>query len=74
MRGAPGASGLAGPDLTHVASRRTIGAGILPNNRGTLAGWIADSQGIKPGNRMPAYTTLSGDELQAVAAYLDGLE
>ena len=74
VRGAPGASGLAGPDLTHVASRRTIGAGILPNNRGTLAGWIADSQGIKPGNRMPAYTTLSGDELQAVAAYLDGLE
>ena len=74
VRGAPEATGLAGPDLTHVGSRRTIGAGILPNNRGTLAGWIADSQGIKPGNRMPSYTTLSGDELQAVAAYLDGLE
>ena len=74
VRGLEGATGLAGPDLTHVAGRRTIGAGILPNNRGTLAGWIADSQGIKPGNRMPAYTTMSGDELQAVAAYLDGLE
>lgn len=74
VRGAPGATGLAGPDLTHVGGRRTLGAGILPNNRGTLAGWVVDSQGIKPGNRMPSYTTMSGDELQAVAAWLDGLE
>ena len=34
------ANGLAGPDLTHVGSRRTIGAGILPNNRGTMIGLI----------------------------------
>jgi hypothetical protein len=27
------------------------GAGILPNNQGTMAGWITDSQGIKSGNR-----------------------
>lgn len=67
------ANGLAGPDLTRVGARRTLGAGILPNNRGTLAGWVADSQTIKPGNRMPAYTGLSGEELQAVAAYLEGL-
>ena len=42
--------------------------------QGARVGMLADSQAIKPGNRMPAYTTLSGDELQAVAAYLDGLE
>lgn len=65
------ADGLAGPDLTHVGSRRSLGAGILPNNRGTLAGWTADSQTIKPGNRMPAYKVLSGADLQAVAAYLE---
>jgi cytochrome c oxidase subunit II len=68
------ANGLAGPDLTHVGARRTLGAGILPNNQGTLAGWIADSQGIKPGNRMPSYPVLSGRDLRAVAAYLDSLK
>ncbi len=67
------ANGLAGPDLTHVGSRRTLGAGILPNNRGTLAGWVADSQAIKPGNRMPAYPVFTGEELQAIAAYLEQL-
>ena len=54
--------------------RRTLGAGILPNNRGTLAGWIADSQGIKPGNRMPSYPVLTGQDLRAVSAYLESLK
>lgn len=67
-------NGQAGPDLSHVGSRRTLGAGILPNNQGTLGGWIADSQSLKPGNRMPAYPVLTGEELRAVAAWLDGLE
>jgi cytochrome c oxidase subunit 2 len=56
-----------------VGARRTLGAGILPNNQGTLAGWISDSQAIKPGNRMPAYPVLSGEDLRAVAAYLESL-
>jgi cytochrome c oxidase subunit 2 len=73
VRGTP-ANGLAGPDLTHVGSRRSLGAGILPNNRGTLAGWVADSQAIKPGNRMPAYKQLNAEELQAISAYLDSLK
>ncbi len=64
------ANGLAGPDLSHVGSRRTLGAGILPNNRGTMIGWIGDSQAIKPGNRMPPYPMLSADELAALADYL----
>lgn len=67
-------NGQAGPDLSHVGARRTLGAGILPNNQGTLAGWIVDSQSLKPGNRMPAYPVLTGEELRAVAAWLDGLE
>ncbi|MDR7060487.1 MULTISPECIES: cytochrome c oxidase subunit II [unclassified Sphingopyxis] len=69
IRGTP-ARGLAGPDLTHVGSRKTLGAGILPNNPGTMAGWVADSQAIKPANRMPAYHQFSGEELQALTAYL----
>lgn len=65
------ANGLAGPDLTHVGSRRTLGAGILPNNRGTMMGWIANSQAIKPNNRMPPYTVLSSTQLNQLAAYLE---
>ncbi len=70
IAGSP-ANGLAGPDLTFVGARRSLGAGILANNRGTLAGWVADSQTIKPNNRMPPYANLSGEELQAIAAYLE---
>jgi cytochrome c oxidase subunit 2 len=66
------AGGRTAPDLTHIASRSTIGAGSVPNTRGYLAGWIADPQHIKPGNRMPA-VGLNGEELQAVLAYLETL-
>ncbi len=67
------ASGDLGPDLTHIASRRTIGAGILENTTGNLAGWIVDAQAIKPGNKMPPMD-LSGEELQALLAYMKTLE
>jgi cytochrome c oxidase subunit 2 len=62
-----------GPDLTHLASRRTIAAGTLPNSRGNLAGWILDPQLFKPGVRMPP-TQLRPDDLQALLAYLESLE
>lgn len=62
-----------GPDLTHLASRRTLAAGILPNTRGDLAGWIVDPQHLKPGNAMPAMR-LEGDQLQALLDYLETLE
>ncbi|QCB55691.1 cytochrome c oxidase subunit II [Sphingopyxis sp. PAMC25046] len=68
------ANGLAGPDLTHVGSRQTLGAGILPNNPGTMAGWIADAQAIKPRNRMPAYHQFTGEELRALTAYMVSLK
>jgi cytochrome c oxidase subunit II len=68
------ASGTRGPDLTHVGGRISLGAGILPNNVGTLGGWIADSQGLKPGNLMPAFHAFDGPTLRALAAYLDSLE
>jgi cytochrome c oxidase subunit 2 len=73
VRGTP-AEGNLGPDLTHVGSRVSIGAGILPNNRGALAGWIASSQHLKPGNLMPAFGELSAEELTAVAAYVESLK
>ena len=68
------AQGLSGPDLTHVGSRQSLGAGILPNTRGTLIGWIGDSQSIKPNNRMPVYRSLQAAELNALAAYMESLK
>jgi len=67
--GGTNASGKIGPDLTHLASRQAIGAGVVPNTPGYLAGWILDPQHLKPGNKMPA-TALSGPELQDLLAYL----
>ncbi|HZV23725.1 MAG TPA: hypothetical protein VFF93_08155, partial [Luteimonas sp.] len=34
------AGGVVGPNLTHLASRRTLAAGALPLDRGTLESWI----------------------------------
>jgi cytochrome c oxidase subunit 2 len=67
------ATGNLGPDLTHLASRLSLGAGIIPNNRGHLGGWIINPQNIKPGNLMPS-TDLTGEELQALLVYLETLE
>ena len=61
-----------GPNLTHLASRRTLAAGTLPNTRGNLAGWIVDPQRIKPGSRMPP-NSLDPDDLHALLAYLETL-
>ena len=61
-----------GPDLTHLASRRTLAARTLPNVRGNLGGWILDPQGIKPGSNMPA-VELEGDDFLALLAYLGEL-
>ncbi len=63
-----------GPDLTHVGSRMHIAAGTLRTHRGTLAGWIADPQAIKPGARMPAAADIDGDTLLALATYLESLK
>jgi cytochrome c oxidase subunit 2 len=62
------------PDLSRVGSRLSLAAGALENHRGTLAGWIAGAQDIKPGNSMPAYgRSLGGDDLLALAAWLESL-
>lgn len=67
------AGGAVAPDLTHIASRQTLAAGTLTMSRGNLAAWIADPQGVKPGSHMPV-VDLSGDELNAIVAYLEGLK
>lgn len=67
------ARGTVGPDLTHVGSRRFIGAGTLETTRGNLAAWSIDPHGAKPGVNMPT-TKLEPDEVQPLARYLEGLK
>lgn len=67
------ALGLEGPDLTHIASRRTIAAAALPNTAGYMAGWLVDPQNIKPGTRMPSMHINAGD-MQPLLAWLGSLK
>jgi cytochrome c oxidase subunit 2 len=66
------AAASAGPDLTHLASRRYIGAGALPNSAENLAQWIQDPHAFKPGVRMPT-NPLARPDLSAIASYLESL-
>jgi cytochrome c oxidase subunit 2 len=68
VRGTP-ANGLFGPDLTHLMSRRTLGAGVVRNTPQALQAWVDDPAAMKPGVLMPAMK-LSNDELDTLTAYL----
>jgi cytochrome c oxidase subunit 2 len=67
------AAGTRAPDLTHYASRATLGAGRLPLNQGTTMAWIATNQHLKPGNLMPEFRHFTSAELQQVGEYLMAL-
>lgn len=66
------ADGRFGPELRHLMSRETIGAGIAPNNAQSLRAWIQSPDALKPGVRMPAMG-LSDQELDEVTAYMMAL-
>jgi cytochrome c oxidase subunit 2 len=51
--GATVATGTFGPDLSHLMSRATLGAGVAPNDRDHLRTWVSDPQLLKPGCLMP---------------------
>ena len=67
------ARGGVGPNLTHVASRKTIAAVSLDNTPENLARWIQDPQSIKPGTRMPQHN-LPPEDLKALVEYLGSLK
>jgi cytochrome c oxidase subunit II len=75
------ASGIVGPNLTHVGSRTSIGAGLFPNDARHLALWIKDSPAMKPGSKMPAFGKsaqvpigLDDQQIADLAAYLLSLK
>lgn len=66
------ATARAGPDLTHVASRQTLAAGVIPNTPDQLRRWLDNPQVVKPGAFMPTFR-LSDSDLTALTAYLEEL-
>jgi cytochrome c oxidase subunit II len=67
------AFGQMGPDLTHIGSRSSIGAGALPNTRDHMNAWVKNPQVSKPGNQMPP-NPLSDEESRTLLAYLEFLK
>lgn len=64
------ASAQIGPNLTHLGTRQTIGAGVLTNTAENLATWLRDPQAVKPQNHMPNMQ-LTEDDIRALVAYLE---
>lgn len=67
------ADGEDGPHLTHLGSRRSIGAGRLELTAEHLREFIHRPAGIKAGVQMPP-TDLPPQDIAAIASYLQGLE
>jgi cytochrome c oxidase subunit 2 len=66
--------GVVGPDLTHVGSRHSLGAGRLGNTLADMDRWLAHTGELKPEVEMPTYDHLSDADRGALALYLKGLE
>ncbi len=67
------AEGRFGPDLTHLMSRETLGAGALTNSVSGLRDWIRKPDRFKPGVLMPAMN-LSETQLDQLVSYLATLK
>jgi cytochrome c oxidase subunit 2 len=63
------ATGVFGPDLTHMMSRQTLGAGVAPMDEKSLKSWMADPHILKPGVLMPNMQ-LTPQQVDEVVAYL----
>jgi cytochrome c oxidase subunit 2 len=63
----------AGPDLTHLADRKTLGAGVLRNDAENLARWLEHPQEVKQGSHMPD-VLLKKDQVADFVAYFGALQ
>ena len=67
------ATGIIGPNLTHVGSRTTIAGGMLPSAAAMIEKWIENPQAVKPGALMPRMG-VKPEDLTALVAYLQSLK
>lgn len=72
VKGTPATAQVA-PDLTHIASRQEIGAGIVDNTPENLHRWLADPQKVKPGVLMPNFK-LTDEQVNELVAYFETLK
>jgi cytochrome c oxidase subunit 2 len=72
IRGVTGADAHVAPDLTHVASRRQLAAGLLENTPANMRLWLKNPQHIKPGALMPDFN-FTDQQLDQLAEYLTTL-
>ncbi len=61
------------PDLTHIASRHQLGAGIMDNTPENLHRWLADPPKIKPGLLMPNFN-LTDEQVDELVTYFETLK
>jgi cytochrome c oxidase subunit 2 len=73
IRGVSASPEQVAPELTHFASRATIGAADIPNRLGYLTGWVVNSHGLKRGSRMPQ-NRLDPRVLHPLVQYLRSLQ
>jgi cytochrome c oxidase subunit 2 len=66
-------AGTIAPDLTHFGSRKTLAAGMRPNDLDNVTAWLLDPPRVKPGVKMPA-VGLTPAEAKSVATYLLSLK
>jgi len=67
------ASATIGPDLTHFASRRQLGAGIAANTPENLRRWLHDPQQLKIGVKMPDFK-LTNEQASQLTDYIEMLK
>jgi cytochrome c oxidase subunit 2 len=73
MVGTPtaGVTALLGPNLSHVGSRTTLVAGMMPNTPENVSRWLHDPQAVKVGSLMVLPRKLTEDEIATLVAYLE---
>jgi cytochrome c oxidase subunit 2 len=66
----------AGPNLTLLACRDTIGAGILENTQENMETWLKHTDEVKEGVYMPNYYKqgLTDEQISELVTYLEGLK
>ena len=68
------ARGTRGPNLTHLASRRHIAAGVRENTQANLKAWLEDPDAVKPGNIMARDALVYTDpEMKLTVPQIDAL-
>lgn len=72
IRGTLASAGV-GPDLTHFASRKILGAGVVDNTPANLRRWLRDPQEVKPGVKMPDYK-FTDSQVTQMSDYIETLQ